>query len=72
MAGHNSSIEINDLINDAVKNAATRRNEALDSEKTLSSISDKEAKNITGGISKCFGPFITIGLIVPDPAELSS
>jgi hypothetical protein len=74
---YNSQIEINDLIDDAVKNAVTRRNEALDSEEALLSMSDEEAKSVAGGASallsvsscpiilgkifKC--PIITIGLI---------
>ncbi|MEH1764917.1 MAG: hypothetical protein V7L27_13740 [Nostoc sp.] len=47
---YNSQIEINDLIDDAVKNAVTRRNEVLDSEEALLSMSDEEAKNVAGGI----------------------
>jgi hypothetical protein len=47
---YNSQIEIDDLIDDAVKNAVVRRHEALDSEETLLSMSDEEAKNVAGGI----------------------
>ena len=61
MAGHN--IEINNLIDEAVKNAAARRNGAL------LSMTDEEAKSVTGGISSAIGPFITIGLIFPGPAD---
>jgi hypothetical protein len=80
---YNSQIEINDLIDDAVKNAVTRRNEALDSEEALLSMSDEEAKSVAGGASallpvrscpiilgkflKC--PIITIGLIAYPPNE---
>ncbi|MBE9037088.1 hypothetical protein [aff. Roholtiella sp. LEGE 12411] len=80
---YNSQIEINDLIDDAVKNAVTRRNEALDSEEALLSMSDEEAKSVAGGASvllpiKLFPiilgkfwkyPIITIGLIAYPPNE---
>ncbi|MBN3949505.1 MAG: hypothetical protein V7K14_14135 [Nostoc sp.] len=63
---YNSQIEINDLIDDAVKNAVTRRNEVLDSEEALLSMSDEEAKSVAGGVGIIPGilikPFI-IGLI---------
>jgi hypothetical protein len=48
---YSSQIEINDLIDEAVKNAVARRNEALNSEEALLSVSDAEAKSISGGIS---------------------
>jgi hypothetical protein len=68
---YNSQIEINDLIDDAVKNAVTRRNEVLDSEEALLCMSDEEAKSVTGGESKSslviLGKFpITIGLVAND------
>jgi hypothetical protein len=75
---YNSQIEINDLIDDAVKNAVTRRNEALDSEEALLSMSDEEAKSVAGGLSKInpitlgriYIPPTTIGLIaVPYPID---
>ncbi|WP_071190180.1 hypothetical protein [Trichormus sp. NMC-1] len=58
-----NSLEINDLIDDAVNNALARRNEAL------VDISDAEGKNITGGIttgriSIKFQPPIVIGKII--------
>ncbi|MHC5729198.1 MAG: hypothetical protein ACYTXY_34780, partial [Nostoc sp.] len=59
-------IEINDLIDSAVRNAVTRRNEALDSEEALLSMSDEEAKSVSGGILTpiVFGKFpIIIGLV---------
>ncbi|BAZ49524.1 hypothetical protein NIES4103_21360 [Nostoc sp. NIES-4103] len=68
---YNSQIEINDLIDDAVKNAVARRNEALDSEEALLSMSDAEAKSVAGGIA-IFKPPIIIGLIAPEPPSLSS
>ncbi|MEH1819596.1 MAG: hypothetical protein V7L22_03095 [Nostoc sp.] len=72
---YNIQIEINDLIDDAVKNAVTRRNEALNSEESLLLISDEEAKSVAGGesklvpiiLGKIFIPPITIGLVAVDP-----
>ncbi len=57
----NNKFEINDLIDNAISNAVARRNTAL------STVSEEEAKNITGGISSpvilgIFPP-ITIGLV---------
>lgn len=70
---YNSQIEINDLIDDAVKNAVTRRNEVLDSEEALLSMSDEEAKSVTGGVGIILGILIKpiiIGLIAnPTPTE---
>ncbi len=71
---YNIQIEINDLIDDAVKNAVTRRNEVLNSEEALLSMSDEEAKSVSGGesklvpiiLGKVFIP-ITIGLVAADP-----
>lgn len=71
---YNSQIEISDLIDDAVKNAVARRNEVLDSEETLLSMSDEEAKSVAGGESKLV-PIIlgkifiptTIGLVATEP-----
>ncbi|MEH2063939.1 MAG: hypothetical protein V7K50_17015 [Nostoc sp.] len=76
---YNSQIEINDLIDGAVKNAMTRRNEVLDSEETLLSMSDEEAKSVTGGalklaptiLGKIVIPVI-IGLVATDPNALYS
>ena len=42
---NNHRLEINDLIDSAVNNAVARRNEAL------SSVSNEEAKNVSGGIA---------------------
>ncbi len=71
---YNIQIEINDLIDDAVKNAMTRRNEVFNSEEALLSMSDEEAKSVSGGesklvpiiLGKVFIP-ITIGLVAADP-----
>jgi len=41
---NNHRLEINDLIDSAVNNAVARRNEAL------ASVSDEEAKNVSGGM----------------------
>lgn len=74
---YNSQIEINDLIDDAVKNAVTRRNEVLDSEEALLSMSDEESKSVAGGLSKLvptrLGKFppITIGLVAYPNLTLS-
>lgn len=70
---YNNQIEINDLIDDAVKNAVTRRNEVLDSEEALLAMSDEESKSVAGGVSKLvptilgkiFIP-VTIGLVATD------
>jgi hypothetical protein len=42
---NNHRLEINDLIDSAVNNAVARRNEAL------ASVSNEEAKNVSGGIA---------------------
>jgi hypothetical protein len=63
---YNGSIEINDLFDDAVKNAVARRNQAIDSQDVLS---DEETKSIVGGIvggSKAVNP-VAIGLIALPP-----
>ena len=54
---NNHRLEINDLIDSAVSNAVARRNEAL------ASVSDEEAKNVSGGIRLTTG-IIWIGLIL--------
>ncbi|MEH1901140.1 MAG: hypothetical protein V7L04_06930 [Nostoc sp.] len=68
---YNGQLEINDLIDHAVKKALTRRNEVLNSEDALLSMSDEEAKSVAGGLlaleptilGKFPFPPITIGLI---------
>ncbi|MHC5773024.1 hypothetical protein [Nostoc sp.] len=61
---HNGQLEINDLIDDAVKNAVERRNQGLDSEDALS---DEEMKNVAGGTtSKFINPPILTGIIIAD------
>jgi hypothetical protein len=54
---NNHRLEINDLIDSAVNNAVARRNESL------ASVSDEEAKNVSGGIRLTTG-IIWIGLIL--------
>jgi flagellar biosynthesis regulator FlaF len=60
---HNSQVEINDLIDDAVNNALARRKEALGSEDALLAVSDEEAKNIAGGIAAT--DYTTTGIRTP-------
>jgi hypothetical protein len=63
---NNHRLEINDLIDSAVNNAVARRNEAL------ASVSDEEAKNVSGGIAlttsgaRLIKP-IWFGIIIRDP-----
>ncbi|MCC5660981.1 hypothetical protein LC608_29220 [Nostoc sp. XA010] len=59
---YNGQIEINDLIDDAVKNAVERRNQGLGSEDALS---DEEMKNVAGGIFQ-LPTMTTMGIIAPD------
>lgn len=62
---YNGQIEINDLIGDAVKNAVSRRNQAIDSEDALSALSSEEARSVAGGQIIPIKPIIT-GIIAPD------
>lgn len=55
---YKGQVEINDLIDDAVKNAVFRRNEVIDSEDALSALSDEEVGSIAGGITKPIEPII--------------
>ncbi|MEH2296952.1 hypothetical protein [Nostoc sp.] len=67
---YNGQLEINDLIDDAVKNAVERRNQGLDSEDTLS---DEEMKSVAGGTTSNVIKFkapILIGIIAyPYPEQ---
>lgn len=56
---YHSSLEINDLIDDAVKNAVARRSDLGDLEDTLS---DVEAADIAGGM---VSPAIVLGRFCP-------
>jgi hypothetical protein len=58
---YHGQIEITDLIAEAVSNAAARRNQVLDSEEPLSSLSDEQAKSVTGGQILSISP-ITPGM----------
>lgn len=42
------TIEINDLINESIANAIERRNQSINSEDTLLTLSDKQASKIVG------------------------
>ena len=46
---YHGQIEITDLVAEAVSNAAARRNQVLDSEESLSPLSDEQAGAVTGG-----------------------
>lgn len=60
---YSGQAEIGELIDNAVKNAVSRRNQAIDSEDTLSDISSEEAGKVAGGQVR--RPII-IGIIGPD------
>jgi hypothetical protein len=64
--------EINDLIDDAVKNAVARRSQVIDSEDALLVLAETEAQSILGGAvaipeSAIFKskPWVTAGMIAP-------
>lgn len=59
-----AQIEINELIAQSVSNAAARRNQAIEAEDTLVSLSDEQATDVKGGLLK---PIITLGLIACPP-----
>ncbi|MGH2414918.1 MAG: hypothetical protein ACRDEA_14750 [Microcystaceae cyanobacterium] len=48
---YNGKFEINDLIDDAVKNAVARRSQVIDSEDALSVLPEKEAQSVVGGLT---------------------
>lgn len=52
---YKGQVEINDLIDDAVNNAVFRRKEIIDSEDALSTLSDREAGSIAGGVTVAGG-----------------
>lgn len=64
---HNSPIEINDLIDDAVKNAMVRRHAGLDATEGLLSVSEEEAEGVTGGLSLPGGSPIINGIVLQRP-----
>lgn len=55
---YRGQLEINDLISNSVKNAVFRRNEVIDSEDALSTLSEDEGGSIVGGITKPIEPII--------------
>lgn len=55
-----SQIEIADLIAEAVEHASARRNQVLDTEESLSELSEQDKKGINGGFR------ITTGLVFVD------
>ena len=68
---NNHRLEINDLIDSAVNNAVARRNESL------ASVSDEEAKNVSGGIAlTTIAPIpikpipIICGIIIREPITI--
>ena len=46
---YHGQFEITDLVTEAVSNAAARRNQVLDSEESLSPLSDEQAGAVMGG-----------------------
>lgn len=46
---YHSQIEITDLVAEAVFNAVARRNQALNSEESLSPLSDEQVGSVIGG-----------------------
>jgi hypothetical protein len=67
LAKHLGQVEIADLIEASVANAALRRQQVL--EDSLIDISDEEAKNIEGGIGIAMPP-IVLGIIYPPTVEI--
>ena len=66
----NDRIEMKDLIAEAVTDAKTRRNQALDSELLILSLSDEELENIGGGSGhKNFCTRHTMGMTQSDPPD---
>jgi hypothetical protein len=71
------TIDITDLIEQAVENAIARRNNSLHSEAPLS-LSDEEAANLVGGlvlpglkpVYQPIKPSVTVGIIAPPPDQL--
>ncbi|AFY31646.1 hypothetical protein [Calothrix sp. PCC 7507] len=57
MEKYKSQIQINDLIDDAINNAITRRQEGL------SELSNEQVGDITGGLASGVNPSATVGII---------
>ncbi|HLO88696.1 MAG TPA: hypothetical protein VK203_27315 [Nostocaceae cyanobacterium] len=79
-----NNLEISDLIDAAVNNAVSRRNQAVESEEALLDVSDEEANNVSGGalakpiiagfvsptvLGKIAYPPTTIGIIATEPVD---
>ncbi|WP_017721130.1 hypothetical protein [Kamptonema formosum] len=58
-------IQINDLIAGAVYNAEARRNQALDSDELLPTLSDEQAGGVTGGAGGASLSVATAGMLPP-------
>lgn len=66
---YRGQIEINDLVALAVSNAAARRNQVLDTEETLSLLSDEQAGSVMGGQEEPPPDLIAMGYVEqPDVA----
>ncbi|NMG22069.1 hypothetical protein [Brasilonema bromeliae] len=68
----NGRFEINDLIDDAVKNAVARRSQVIDSEDALLVLAETEAQSIIGGAAAAISeskvsPLITGKIAVSEP-----
>ncbi|KAB8334418.1 hypothetical protein SD80_008475 [Scytonema tolypothrichoides VB-61278] len=67
----NGRFEINDLIDDAVKNAVARRSQVIDSEDALLVLAQTEAQSILGGAvaitESKISPLITGKIVAPEP-----
>ncbi|MEQ9481498.1 hypothetical protein [Coleofasciculus sp. F4-SAH-05] len=66
---HHGQIEIADLISEAVSNATARRNQVLDSEEPLSSLSDDRAGSVKGGQIFPLEPVVCGGMM-GDPQDI--
>lgn len=64
---HSSQIKIDHLVADAVSNAVVRRSQALETEESLTPLSDGEAGAIIGGVKH---PPIVIAGIIALPEEV--
>jgi hypothetical protein len=65
---YHGQIEITDLVAEAVSNAAARRNQVLDSEESLSPLSDEQAGSVTGG--QVVPDLIAMGYMHTDSSDM--
>ena len=70
MLENQGQFKINDLIGEAVENAAARRQQAMDSEMSEIEVSPEEAKELKGGKLAIAIPPIVLGIYLP-PDSLS-